>query len=145
MATFKKEDKPDLTIPEDEPVVSRLAEMNVKTINWTDKRTNKPRSADLVEWWWEVEDDRFPGRKVKGECDAELSNHPANKFNNWTEALLGREIGLGEVIDDEDLIGLRAIITVRHREGTTKNGDPRVFEEVAEVLPYQRRDDDVPF
>lgn len=141
---FKKEDKPDLTIPADSIVVAELDELKIKTINWTDKKTGEAKSADMLEWWWRVVEGEYEGRKVKGECNAELSNHPQNRFNNWAEATLGQEIPLGYDLEPDDLVGLKALISVKHRQGTGNYSD-RVFEEVDEVMAYTRGDDDVPF
>ena len=149
MGTYKVEDEPDRTIPEDTILRAVLAEVKEKEIEWVDKRTGEQKSATLLEWWFEVtstaEDGLYRGRKVKGECDAKLTNHPGNRFRNWSEALLGRELSLGTGVDPEDdLVGLQCDITVKHRT-YTKNGEERTIEEIDEVISVTSWDDDVPF
>jgi hypothetical protein len=146
MAYVMEEEK-DRTIPEDTIVRAVLVEVSEKQIEWKDKRTNEDRSATLLEWWFEVVDDRedalYQGRKVKLECDARLTNHPNNRFRLVVEALLGRELSLGTPIDpQDDLVGLKCDITVKHRR-YEKDGVTKVAEEIDEVIGLL--DDGVPF
>lgn len=147
---YTVEDEPDRTIPEDTILRARLVDVKEKTINWKDKRTNEAKSADLLEWWFEVTDDRvedglYKERKIKGECNAKLTNHPGNRFRLWAEAILGRELPVGKGVDPvDDLVGLSCDITVKHRE-YEKNGERRIAEELDEVMPISGTDDDVPF
>jgi hypothetical protein len=143
MAQRTVEDQPDLTIPEDTIVRAQLKELKDKTIEWTDKQTREKKSAVLTEWWWEVTTGQYEGRKVKGECDAGVTNHPRNRFRLWAEALLDRELDAEMAFDDEDLIGLSADLTVKHRH-YEKNGEQRVIEEVDEVIPISGSSD-IPF
>lgn len=150
MGSYTVEDEPDRTIPEDLILRARLESVGEKVIEWNDKKTGEPKSATLLEWWWKVTDDRvddglYEGRKVKGECNAKLTNHPGNRFRLWSEALMGRELPVGKGVDpEEDLTGLSADITVKHRQ-YQKNGETRVIEEIDEVMPITSMDDDVPF
>lgn len=150
MGKYTVTEEKDRTIPEDTIVRARLVEIGEKTINWTDKQTGEAKSADMLEWWFEVIDDRvkdglFKGRKIKGECDARLTTHPRNTFRHWVEALLGRDLPQGVEIDpEEDLVGLVADITVKHRE-YVKNGEKRIAEDIDEVIGVQTSEDDVPF
>lgn len=143
MAQRTVEDQPDLTIPEDKIVRAKLTELKDKTIEWQDKQTKEQKSAVLTEWWWQVTSGEYEGRKVKGECDAKVTNHPRNRFRQWAEALLNRQLDADMAFDDEDLIGLSADITVKHRE-YEKNGEKRVIEEIDEVMPISGSQD-VPF
>lgn len=149
MGKYTVEDAPDLTIPEDTIVRARLQEVKEKTIEWKDKKTGEPKEATLLEWWWEVIDERvgegmYQGRKIKGECDARLTNHERNKFRNWSEAILGRELGVGMGVDpEEDLVGLVAEISISHRK-YMKNKEERIAEEVDEVMSITASDE-VPF
>jgi hypothetical protein len=136
--TFVTEDEPDLTIPEDTLVRAKLVDIKPKTINWNDRKTGEAKSRNMLEWWFEVTDSRFPGRdggtrKIKGECDAKISNHPGNKFRAWAETLLGREIPVGMGIDTDDILGLACDITVVH-EKSSKANDDRVFERLDQVI-----------
>lgn len=137
---FITEDVPDLTLPEGRIFRATLTEMKLHTFSWTDyKDPDSPgipvqKEGSTLQWWWEIKSsDEFNGRKVKGECGPRLSNHPNNRFRQWAEALLHREIPAGMAIDSDDLVGLTADIAVRHR--ADKKDPNRKFEEVDEVLP----------
>lgn len=153
--TFVTEDEPDLTIPEDTLVRAKLLEIKPKTINWTIKNgpnAGQPASKAMLEWWWEITDTRFPGkdglnRRLKAECEAKLTNNAGNKFRQWAEALLGREVPVGMGIDTDDVVGLSADVTVRH-EKSSKPGDDRIFERIEDVIPLGdafRLSDEPPF
>lgn len=146
MARRTVDDQPDLTIPEDHIVRARLMEINDKDIEWT--KNGQTQHATLAEWWWEVVDGDYKGRRVKGSCDARITNHPNNKFRAWAEALLGKELDAGDAFDDDVLIGLVADITVSHR-ADKRPGVDRIYEEVDEVIPpggtTPGGDSDVPF
>jgi len=131
--TFTTEDQPDLTIPADTIHRAKLIELKPREINWIDKKTNEPKSKTLLEWWWEIQGGEYASRRVKGECDAKLSNHPGNRFHNWAETLLGRQIPVGMGLDTDDLLGLQAEISVGHRPD--KKDPAKVWEYVDEVMP----------
>lgn len=68
-----------------------------------------------LKWKWEiVEEGEYKGKEVTGECSAFLSDAPENRFRNWAEALLQRPLDLGQVLDEQDLVGLPALITIRY-------------------------------
>lgn len=142
---FTVEDAPDLTLPEDKIFRAKLLEIKEKTFTWTDTKVNPPeeRVSTVLQWWWEVRSsDEYSGRKVKGECDAKISNHPRNRFRQWAEALLQRELPVGMGIDVDDLVGLVADITVRHKPD--KKDPSKKFEEVDEVMPVTATWNDEP-
>lgn len=132
---FTTEEQKDLTLPEDSIHRAKLLEIKQRTINWTN--AEGPQSRDILEWWWEItkssSGDEFVGRRVKGECPAKLTNHPGNRFHNWAETLLGRQIPPGMGIDTDDLIGLQAEVSIGHRQD--KKDPNKVWEFVDEVLP----------
>lgn len=143
--TFVTEDAPDLTLPEDKIFRAQLKEMKLHTFTWTDYKVSPPEQKEgrTLQWWWEVQtNDEYNGRKVKGECDPKLSNHPRNRFRMWAESLLQREIPVGMPIDTDDLVGLTADITIRHRPD--KKDPTKKYEEVDEVMPVAG-DDGPPF
>ncbi len=141
--TYTVEEQPDLTIPEDTICRAKIEEISEKTIEWVDKRTKEDKSADLLLWWFLVTSGDYTGRRIKGECRAQITNHPDNQFHNWAEAALGRELPVGTGIDPEDLLGLPVDITVRHRPD--KNDSKKFWEEVDEVMPVSGFDSEVPF
>ena len=132
---FTCEDAPDLTLPENKIFRAQLKEMKVHTFTWTDQRAQPPAEVEsqILQWWWEVQSsDEFNGRKVKGESDVKLSNHPRNRFRGWAEVLLARDIPEGMVVDTDDLVGLTADITVKHR--ADKKDPSKKYEEVDDVM-----------
>ncbi len=137
---FEVEDAPDLTLPEDKIFRAQLVDLKEHTFTWTDyKDKDRPgqpvqKEGRTLQWWWEIKtSDEYGGRKVKGECEPKISNHPRNKFRPWAEALLNRELPPGTRIDVDDLVGLSADITIRHRPD--KKDPARKWEEVDEVMP----------
>ncbi len=113
---FTTEDEPDLTIPDDTLARAQLLEVQLRTFEWDDRKTKEKKSATVLEWWWEIRATRageqYIGRRVRGTCDAKLSNRGDNKFRIWSESLLGREIPVGMSIDTDDLVGLEAEILI---------------------------------
>lgn len=133
---FTVVDAPDLTLPEDKIFRARLVEMKVHTFMWTDHKVSPPeqKEGEVLQWWWEVQSqDEYNGRRVKGETDAKISNHPRNRFRLWGESLLGRELPMGMNLDTDDLVGLAADITIRHKPD--KKDPAKKYEEVDEVMP----------
>jgi hypothetical protein len=134
---FTAEDEPDLTIPEDSIVRARLVELKLRTFDWIDKKDNTKKEGQTLEWWWQVTatdlGEEYVGRKVKGECPPKLTNRPGNRFREWAEALLGRDIPVGMSINTEDLVGLEADIVIGHRPDRKDPG--KVWEQVTNVSP----------
>lgn len=137
---FMTEDEPDLTLPEDSIHRARLQEVKVRTFTYPDRdNPGKDKTGETLEWWWEVTrpgsglGNEYIGRKVKGECKPRLSNRPGNRFREWAEALLDREIPVGMSVDLDDLIGLEGEIVIGHRRD--KKDNAKVWEEVIGVLP----------
>ena len=133
--TLEVEDQPDLTIPEDTIVRARLDEIKLHEFDWVDRKKNPPENkhSQILQFWFEVTDGEYKGRRIKGETDFRVSNHPRNKFRLWAEALLQRELPVGMKIDTDDLTGLSADVSVRHRPD--KRDPSKKFEEVDEVIP----------
>lgn len=143
---FVAEHAPDLTLPEDRIFRAQLKEMKLHTFRWTDRKVSPPeeKESSTLQWWWEVQStDEYNGRKVKGECNPTLSDNPNNRFRKWAEALLQREIPAGMGLDSDDLVGLTADITIRHRPD--KKDPDKKWEEVDEVIPVTSLGDEPPF
>jgi hypothetical protein len=86
-----------------------------------------------LNWEWEItEEGDYKGMKVKGECSAFLSDHPENRFRNWAEALLQRPLDLGQVLDESDLVGLPALITVWYQPD--RKDPSKTWRRVQDVL-----------
>jgi hypothetical protein len=134
---FITEDEPDLTFPEDSIARARLEEIKLHTFGWTDKDTKQEMEATKLVWWWRVlstsAGEQYVGRKVKGECNAKLSNRGDNRFRVWAEALLNREIPVGMAVDTDDLIGLTAEIVIGIQDDRK---DPlKKWNRVTDVVP----------
>lgn len=147
---FETEEQQDLTLPEDSIHTAQLVDLKTRDVPFTDRKTGEAKSFTKLEWWWEIVatnlEDKYIGRKVKGECDAKLTSHPGNSFRNWAETLLGREIPIGMVIDTDDLIGLRAEVSIGHRED--RKDPAKIWEFVDEVMPLSadfKLSDEPPF
>ncbi len=146
---FVTEDEPDLTLPEDSIHRARLEEIKLRTFTWTDYKAKPPEEKEgkTLEWWWEITSTRlgpeYVGRKVKAECNPKLSNKGDNRFRNWAEALLDRQIPVGMAIDTDDLVGLEADIVIGHRKDRK---DPnRTWEFVSDVAPTEGGQMEPPF
>lgn len=149
---FQNEEQPDLSLSEEKIYRAVLQSIEPREIRWTPKdgkNAGIEQSKLLLEWWWEVQDEetRNPAdgayRRVKGTCEARLTNHPDNRFRNWAEAILQREVPVGMNLDTDDLTGMRADITIKK---VPDRRDPaKLWEEVAEIMPaFDAISQDVP-
>jgi hypothetical protein len=129
------EDEPDLTLPEDSIHVARLVELTPKEIKWTADGVEK--TNQILEWWWEITStnlgEQYIGRRIKGSCSAKATNREGNRFRQWAEVLLGREIPVGMKLDTEDLVGLEAEVVIGHRDD--KKDPSRKWEFVSDLAP----------
>jgi hypothetical protein len=134
---FTNEESVDLTLPEDSIHTATLQEVKANQINWLDKTTGEPKTATLLDWWFEITSsphgDEYVGRRVKGSTDAAMSTHPRNKFRGWYEVMLGKSIPAGMTIDTDDIVGLPVDIVIGHRQNKK---DPSItYEEVTDLAP----------
>lgn len=139
MPIYANEDYEAELIPEDDFVPAKLTKIEEKQISWTDKQTGKPKEAEILEWTFVVTSGAHEGKTVRGSCDPRLSNHENNRFRQWVEGVLGRDLAVGENIDTDDLIGLTADITVLHKD---RGGT--VYMNLADVVSSSP-DDGTPF
>ena len=147
--TYTTEEERDLTLPQDSIHRARLLEVKERSFDFTDRTTGETKTATTLEWWWEITrpmaglDDEYIGRRVKGECKPKITNRPGNRFREWSEALLDREIPIGMVIDLDDLVGLEAEIVIGHR--ADRRDTSKIWEEVIGVVPVTQQSDEPPF
>jgi hypothetical protein len=143
---FITEDEPDLTLPEDSIHRARLEEIKLRTFTWTDKK-GEEKDGQTLEWWWEITSTRlgpeYVGRKVKAECNPKLSNRGDNRFRQWAEAILNRQIPVGMAIDTDDLVGLEADIVIGHRQD--RKDKTKTWEFVSDVAPTEGGQLEPPF
>jgi hypothetical protein len=147
VTTFLCQEQPDTTIPEDTIVNARVDSVKVEKVEYVDKDTKEEKSFEKVTWYFEITeagpDGQWQGRRIQGRTGAKLTNHPNNRFRNWAEALLKRDISVGFQLSTEDLTGLPCKITVRHEPDRR---DPKTkWERVDEVLPGDVFDNQPPF
>lgn len=147
--SYVAEEEKDLTLPEDSIHRARLLEVKERSFDFRDRQTGEMKTAVNLEWWWEITrpmaglDPEFAGRRVKGECRPKLTNRPGNRFREWAEAVLRRDIPVGMSIDLDDLIGMEADIVIGHRHDRK---DPnKIWEEVTHVMAAQGFTDEPPF
>ncbi len=147
---FTNEEEEDRTLPEDSIHRARLEEIKLRTFTWTDRRTGDEKEGKSLDWWWSITvpgsglDASYVGRRVKGECNAKMSSREGNKFREWAEVLLGREIPIGMSVDTDDLVGLEAEIVIGHRQD--KKDTSKTWEFVSAISPVEQRfSEDPPF
>lgn len=124
------EEVADETIPEDSMLRARVVEMKERSFQWTDYKVNPPeqRETTKLRWYFEITDGEYRTKRVHGETDPNLSTHPRNRFRQWAEALLNREVPGGMKVDTDDLVGLPCMVTIAHRKD--KKDPSRVWVEV---------------
>lgn len=129
---FENEEYVDRTIPENLPVQARLDE--VKSHSFPITKNGETETVRKIQWWWVVESpEEYKDRRIKGECGIKMNTRPGNKFNEWSAALLGREVKIGEKVDPREFVGMRAKITVAH-DADKKNPGLK-YERVDDVIP----------
>lgn len=136
--TFVVEHEPDLSIPEDTIVRAVVAQIKKEVVPYVDKKTGEDKEFAKLVWWFEVTAPEYTApdgtrRRIKGETDVRITDHPRNRFRQWAETLLGRELAFGVGVSLSDLTGLPCDITIA-KEPDRK--DPKKFwDRVDEVLP----------
>lgn len=120
-------------IPTNTLLRASLKDLEVKEIPFTDRKTGEQKSFTKLNWIFEItQQGEFQGKTVRAETSAFLSDHPENKFRSWAEALLNRPIGLGDVLNEQDLIGLPALITVGYE--ADRKDPSKKFRRVEDVM-----------
>ena len=121
-------------IPEGPFLRAKLTKLEVATIPYTDRKTGERKEFSKLNWVFEIiEQGDFTGKSVRGESSAFLSDAPHNRFRNWAEALLQRPLDLGQVLNESDLEGLTAYITVKYE--VDKNDSSKRWARVDDVIP----------
>lgn len=132
-----------IEIPEGPFLRSKLEKLEVATIPYTDKKTGERKEFSKLNWTFEItEQGEFHGKTVKGESPAFLSDSPHNRFRNWAEALLQRPLDVGQVLNESDLEGLSAYITVKYE--SDRNDSSKKWARVDDVIPLDPGASDEP-
>ena len=108
---------------------AKLTELELRSIPKRDGGT-----FEKLNWVFEItQDGEYFGKTVRAETSAFLSDSPYNLFRNWAEALLQRPLDLGQVLNEGDLIGLAALITIKYEEDRKDSSKkwPRVEDVMA--------------
>lgn len=156
MPKTKMVDEDEYRLPDDVLFPARLDKVTEKTIHFTYKtdsaavRSGRAFVGDpgeFTKWVWEfvITDGLYADERAYGETDDRLTSREDNQVRQWGEALIGREIELGEDFDTDLLVGLPCMIQVRHDEPKPRRDGNGMFYgcSVAEVLPAG--DTDLPF
>ena len=100
-------------LPTGELLQARLKDLEVKEI----PKRDGSGTFQKLKWVFEItQAGDYYGKTVFQETSAYLSDSPYNTFRLWAEALLQRPLDLGQVLNESDLIGLPALITVKYEE-----------------------------
>lgn len=122
----------DVIIPEDTILRAVVKEVKPRTIEWRDKQTGEQKSRGMMSFLFEITTDGpYKGNFVRGEVNDKFTIDSTSQLRNWCMSLLQRELPPGMGIDTDDLLGMPADITVRHREAKDKS---RIFMEVDQVM-----------
>jgi hypothetical protein len=121
-------------IPANTFMRAKLNKLDVASIQYVDKKTGEQKSFDKLNWIFEItEQGEFTGKDVRAETSAYLSDHPENKFRQWSEALLQRPLDLGQVLNEADLEGLSGLIMVSYVED--RKDPSKKWPRVTDVIP----------
>jgi hypothetical protein len=99
-----------------------------------DLQESEGQFGPFVKWFYELLEEGYEGQTIRGQSSIPEAFTAATKTWQWAQALLGRPIRPGEVIDLEDLIGNECMLTLGHKE--TERG---TFATVEAVNPIRRK------
>jgi hypothetical protein len=109
---------------------AKLKELEVKEI----PKRDGSGTFNKLNWVFEItQDGEYFGKTVRAETSAYLSDSPYNTFRTWAESLLQRPLDLGQVLNETDLIGLSALITVKYEED--RRDANKKWARVEDVIP----------
>lgn len=132
------EDSP-YPIPEDTLVPLELIKCEAETVEYT--KDGKQKSFVKWDWTFRVHSGEYEGQEVRKGTEPKVTNASDSSFlplaRPVVEALLGRSLDLGEDVDTDLLIGLKAQGSVKHLPPRPrKNGDGFWFNvELDELYP----------
>lgn len=158
MPRATKREESEYQFPEGEYFPCVLAKVDEKEIVFQkkDRKTGQkmfddngqPVMSSFYKWVWffDVVDGEYRGQTIYGETPAEYTTREDDRVRQWAEALLGRELEVGEELDtDEMLNGLPCFVSVRHG-GPREKRDGGYFYpcEVDDVMPRTAGPADAP-
>lgn len=115
--------------PNDTVVKAVLDSIEAKTLQWTDRETGAPKSAQRWEWRFTTED----GAMVKGLTPAVLRGN--NQTRMWCESLVG-PMQDGFEFDTNSLVGLSCMVKLQQRKPFTGRTGKKFYPmDVVELQP----------
>lgn len=115
-------------IPEGEIVpvfLVSVEEISFPYIVKSGKSAGQQRTFTKWEWTFKISDGEYAGLEVRANTEPSVTNAdtPGGSLKlarPFVEALLGRELALGEDVDTDDLLGLPGQATISHAEPRAK-------------------------
>lgn len=131
-------------IPENTLLRAKLADLQVVERGpFTNRTTGEQFTSTRLAWTFEItQQGEFFGMTVKTETEAKFEDTSYNKPRIWSEALLGRPLPIGIAINESDLIGLPALITIGYEPD--RKDPAKKWRRVEDVIPVAT-DDTPPF
>jgi hypothetical protein len=124
-------EKPEL-IAQNDVIEARLANVEVRSFEWTNRDTGKLETVTKLRWDFVVIDEGpWKGKTIFGDTSTNFTNHPNCKAFNWVTSLTGRQYAEGEDLDTDDLLSLPCRIMIGHKPD--KGGN--IWMRAKEVLP----------
>lgn len=132
--------------PEDVALPIELVSCKAVTVEFTYRQGKRAgEKGSFLKWEWEfrVVDGAYAGVNFRGSTEPKITNATETDFLPpalpIVEALLGRSLQVGEEIDTDDLVGLKAQASVRHQKPSPrKNGDGFWYNvELNEIFPAE--------
>lgn len=112
------------SIPPGTLLEAQLEEVEIREFEWDGKTVQKLR------WNFVVTDEDYNGKRINGETSTTFTNHPNCRAMKWAMALTGRAFAPDEVLDTDDLMGLKGVIAITQKEGK----DGRIWTNVGDVF-----------
>lgn len=134
----KLEERSEYKLPADTPFTGILREIKEKSYPFTN-RDGEPDTFTKWTWIFEITEGQFEGERAYIDTRPEFSTHPDNKVRQFAEVLLGREFGVGEDLDTDDLLGLPCIFTVLNFKEPKKDNPAEFYYRcpVDQLFPNQ--------
>jgi len=154
MPSSDMREESEYMIPEETPVPVRLDAVSVKEFQSKDRDTKalqfdqagNPLMYQKWNWEFQVCDGAYAGVNLQKLTPPYISTREDNLVRLYAETLTGKKWGESEGINTDDLVGLRAIATVKHQKPRPKkNGDGMWYGlDIADLFPADALGDDEP-
>ncbi len=152
MPTTRLREETEYRFPDDITYQCRLVDVTTKEITYFKKdahgvKTNEQDSFTKWQWTFDITSGPYLGGSLYGDTESEMTTRGDNTLRQWAEALLGREIEVGEDFDTDDIIGLPCVVTIRHDPPRPRRDGNGMFYPcvVDDVMPKGTADNQPPF